>query len=37
MDWVDPNASSPTEKREDNMSSLVAGFAERMRKWTTSA
>ena len=37
VDWVDPNASSPTEEMEDNMSSLADGFTARMRKWTTSA
>ena len=26
MDWVDPNASGPTEEREDDMSSLAAGL-----------
>ena len=37
MDWVEPNFSDPTEKMEDNMSSLTVGFAARMRKRATSA
>ena len=32
MDLVDPIASDPIEEKEDNMSSLTARFAERMRK-----
>ena len=37
MDRVDPIASDPTEEREDDMSSLVAGFSARMRKRAASA
>ena len=37
MDWVDPNASDPAKEREDDMSSLAAGFAMQMPKWATSA
>ena len=36
MDWVDLNASDQAEEREDDMSSLVVGFAARMRKWAAS-
>ena len=32
MDWVDPISSEPAEKREDDMSSLLVGFATRMHK-----
>ena len=30
MDWLDPTASDSVEKREEDMFSLVAGFAARM-------
>ena len=36
VDLVDPNASDPDKEREDDMSSLAAGFAERMRKQAIS-
>ena len=36
VDWTNPTASEPTEKREDDMSSLTAGFAARMCKRATS-
>ena len=32
IDWADSNANSPTEEREDDMSSLAAEFIARMRK-----
>ena len=32
MDWLDPTASDPTEKREEDMSSLSVGFSVWMRK-----
>ena len=37
MDWVDLNVSESAKKREDDMSSLAAGFAVRMHNWATSA
>ena len=37
MNWVDPISSEPDEEREDDMSSLVVGFVESMRKRDTSA
>ena len=37
MDWVDPNTSNLTKEREDNMSSLAAGFAARICKRVVSA
>ena len=37
VDWVDPNASDSTEEREDDMSSLAAGFAVWILKWAASA
>ena len=32
VDWVDPISSEPVEEREDDMSSLAAGFTAGMRK-----
>ena len=32
VDWTNATASEPTEKREDDMTSLTAGFATRMFK-----
>ena len=32
VDWVSPNASNPTEEKEDNMSSLATRFATPMSK-----
>ena len=32
VDWVDQNASDPVEERENDKSSIVAGFAARMHK-----
>ena len=37
MDWTDPTTSEPVKEREDNMSSLAAGFTERMRKRAASS
>ena len=37
MDWVDPNASDPAEEKDDDMSSLAAGFVAWMRERATSA
>ena len=37
MDLVDLNVSESDKEREDDMSSLVAGFATRMHNWATSA
>ena len=36
VDWVDPISCELAEKREDDMFSLVVGFATRMRKRATS-
>ena len=32
MNWLDPTASDPTDKREEDMFSLAAGFAVRVCK-----
>ena len=37
MDWLDPLAGDPVEENEEDMSSLVVGFAARMRKREVSA
>ena len=37
MDWVDPIASEPIEERENDMSSLHAGYSAHMSKQATSA
>ena len=37
MDWTDPTASEPIEKREDNMPSLTTGFTTQMRKRVASS
>ena len=37
MDWVDLISNEPTEEREDDMSSLAAGFAAHMCKRAVSA
>ena len=37
MDWTDPTASELAEERKNDMSSLVAGFAARMRKLAMSS
>ena len=37
VDGVDPNASDLAEEREDNMSSLIAGFSLQMCKWAATA
>ena len=37
MDRVDLISNEPAEEREDDMSSLVAGFTARMRKRAVSA
>ena len=34
---MDPISSDPIEEREDDMSSLAAGFAMRMCKWAANA
>ena len=36
VDWVDPILSEPVEEREEDMSSLDAGFTTRMRKRAAS-
>ena len=37
VDWTDPTTSEPTKERENNISSLVAGFAAQMRKRAMSS
>ena len=37
VDWVDPILSEQAEEREEDMSSLTAGFSTRMRKRAASA
>ena len=37
MDWVDPVSSEPIEEREDDMSSLAAGFTAQIHKRAASA
>ena len=37
MERVDSISSDSAEEREDDMSSLAAGFSTRMRKWIASA
>ena len=37
MDWLDPLDGDPAEEREEDMSSLAAGFAARMHKRAVSA
>ena len=37
VDWIDPNANNPIEKKKDDMSNLAAGFTARMCKRAASA